>query len=424
MPAITVEKIVYPGKSLGHIDGIVCLTDEGLPGERVEIVPGKIRAHLIEARTERLIAPSPRRTQPRCAHYRACSSYQIMDDAFQLEIKSVQLEEILAAAAAEPAPIRMIASPLTWNYRTRARFHVLWTPQGGRPAYNVPGIRDEFVPVDVCHLPAAPLFDLVTAALQAFPRPAPALREIEARVGADRSAPLLIFHWSAPPGPRDLDPVLMGLSPAWRPAGIVNVFKRRGRDEEILVWGRDFIEERVGEARFRIGARSFFQVNPAVLPAVIDVMAGALRSHGARRLADIYSGLGLLGLTLAPEVEAVYAVDDEPENIRRLKENIALNRTAGVTVCEGRAEDWMDWVLDRNIDAIVFDPPRKGLDPGLIARLLRRPVPLILYLSCNPTTLARDLKSLEPSYRPIRLTGFDFFPQTPHIETLAILERR
>jgi 23S rRNA (uracil1939-C5)-methyltransferase len=107
-----------------------------------------------------------------------------------------------------------------------------------------------------------------------------------------------------------------------------------------------------------------------------------------------------------------------------LKENAARNGAAGLTICDGRAEDWMVWVQDRGVDAVIVDPPRKGLDAGLIKALTVRPVPLLLYLSCNPATLARDLLMMRPAYRPILIQGFDFFPQTPHIETLAILERK
>jgi 23S rRNA (uracil1939-C5)-methyltransferase len=84
----------------------------------------------------------------------------------------------------------------------------------------------------------------------------------------------------------------------------------------------------------------------------------------------------------------------------------------------------MGWIQDRGVDAVIVDPPRKGLEPALIGALTGRPVPLVLYLSCNPTTLARDLKLMRPGYRPVLIQGFDFFPQTPHIEALAVLEKR
>jgi 23S rRNA (uracil1939-C5)-methyltransferase len=424
MPDLLIDKIVYPGRSLGRLGETACLTDAGLPGERVEVEALKERPRLIEARTTRILDPSPRRRPPRCGHYRACSPYQVMDEGLQADIKRSQIAEILAADLAGLGTPEMTPSPRAWHYRRRIRFHVLWTPAGPRPAYNVPGTRDEFIPVDVCHLPAPPLADLIRAALECFPGPLPSLREIEARIGSDPAAPLLIFHWGIPPAPRDLDPVLTRLPADLRPAGVVSVVRRRGREEENLVWGRDWIEESVGPAVFRIGARSFFQVNPDILPAVLAAMAEALASGGARRLADLYCGLGLFGLALAPLVESVVAVESDPQNMRLLKENAARTPAHHVTVCDGRAEDWLPWIRDRGLDAVIVDPPRKGLETTLIKGLVEKPISRLIYLSCNPTTLARDLALLRPAYRPVSIRGFDFFPQTPHIETLVVLEKR
>jgi tRNA/tmRNA/rRNA uracil-C5-methylase (TrmA/RlmC/RlmD family) len=347
-----------------------------------------------------------------------------MDEELQADIKRGQLAEILAADLVGLGTPEMTPSPRAWHYRRRIRFHVLWTPAGPRPAYNVPGTRDEFIPVDVCYLPAPPLADLIRAALECFPGPLPSLREIEARIGSDPASPLLIFHWGIPPAPRDLDPVLTRLPADLRPAGVVSVVRRRGREEENLVWGRDWIEESVGPAVFRIGARSFFQVNPEILPAVLAAMAETLASGGARRLADLYCGLGLFGLALAPLVESVVAVESDAQNVRLLKENAARTPAHNVTVCDGRAEDWLPWIRDRGLDAAIVDPPRKGLETTLVKVLVEKPIARLIYLSCNPTTLARDLALLRPAYRPVSIRGFDFFPQTPHIETLVVLERR
>jgi 23S rRNA (uracil1939-C5)-methyltransferase len=424
MPVITIEKIIYPGRSLGHADGIVVLTDEGLPGERVEVETISAHPRRIEGRTVRIIEPSPRRVPARCAHHRACAPYQVIEYGYQLDIKTAQMREILdREGTAGMPPLELVPSPAVWNYRNRVRFHVLWTPRGGRPAYCVPGSRDEFIAVERCHLAAEPLQTIITGALRAFPRPVPSLREIEARVSAASGETLLVFHWDAPPAPTALDPVLPVLLEGDRPAGILNAWTKKGKGGEALVWGREWITDRIGEASFRIGAGSFFQVNTSILPAVTEVMASVLLRAGVRRLADIYAGLGALGLVLAPLVEAVFAVESEPGNIRFLKTNVELNQPAPVTICDGPAEEWMDWVLDRGVDAVIVDPPRKGLDPALIRSLKRRPAAVVLYLSCNPATLARDIERLGGTYRTTLIKGFDFFPQTPHLETLVVMEK-
>jgi len=423
MPIIRIEKIVYPGRSFGRVEGVVCLTDEGLPGELAEFEPLGVKPGLIEGRTVRIIEPSPRRVPPRCAHYRVCGSYQTAEIGLQIEIKRSQWTEIFAPRRpAEAAAFEVVPSPLAWNYRTRTRFRVLWTPTGGNPAYNVSGSRTEYVPVDVCHLLAEPLQVLIKDALRAFRRPAPGLREIEARLSLASGETLLVLHWSAPPNSRDFDPVMADIAAGPRPVGIINVVKTRGNEREETGWGRDAIEEKIGGVVFGIGARSFFQVNPSILPAVIEIMAEEIRRRRCRRLADIYCGLGLFGLALATDVDRVFLVESDPSNLRFLKANIDRNGVSESTICDGPAEEWIGWVLDRGADAVVLDPPRKGLAPAIVEELKRRPVPLILYLACNPMTLARDLGRLSPRYRTARLVGFDFFPQTPHLETLAVLE--
>lgn len=422
---LRIEKIVYPGKSLGRSGGKTVLTDEGLPGETVEIEILKEKSNLIEARTTGVPAPSSFRRSPRCAHYKACSPYQIMNDSLQIEVKTGQLRELLTGAGGGSGlEIDILPSPVLWNYRNKARFHVLWTSHGGRPAYNVPETRDRFIPVEVCHLVPPPLQSVIADALAAFKRPVPALREIEAKISGTTGEILLNLHWKEIPAVPDLDPVLARLLEGHRMAGIVGLVSHGRKIEEILHWGRDFIVDRVAGRDIQIGARSFFQINPHIFPSVLDEMRSALQEAGAAILADLYSGLGTFGLALAPLLKKVYFVESGPENIAFLKKNIRLKPSDALTICDGPAEEWMPWILDRGVDAAVLDPPRKGLDPSLIDRLNARPVPLVLYLSCNPSTLARDLKHFGRSYAVAGIKGFDFFPHTPHIETLAVLKAK
>jgi tRNA/tmRNA/rRNA uracil-C5-methylase (TrmA/RlmC/RlmD family) len=117
-------------------------------------------------------------------------------------------------------------------------------------------------------------------------------------------------------------------------------------------------------------------------------------------------------------------VESDPEAVSFLRSNAARAESTRFTICDGSAAEWMSWVLDRGVDAAIVDPPRKGLEDSVLEGLAARPVPLLLYLSCNPATLARDLRRLQAAYRVVSLRGYDFFPHTPHIETLAILESR
>lgn len=424
---IVIEKIVYPGRRMAAHEGRVVFTDEGLPGERVDVEIVREKKNFLEARTLAVIDKSGRRIEARCDHYRICSSYQPLPYEDQLELKKSQLREILGEVAG-PAEdkFELVPSPEIWHYRNKIRYSVIWEGGGARLAYHQPGSRDEFVGLTGCHLVGKRINELLSVVLEIIERNGlRSLREVEARESrVGRRELLLNLYWSASHDAGSVDPILAGLSARFPLAGVVSFERRRGTEQEIVEWGRPLLEERIGEVRFEIGARSFFQVNTGILETVIGDMKKLTGFRGTERLGDFYCGVGTFGIALGRSVKEIYGVESEPSNIRFLKTNISLNRLPQFKIFEGSSEEWIPRLLERKLDAAVFDPPRKGLDTKTVSALLRLPVPTILYLSCNPATLARDLKALTPAYRITALRAYDFFPHTPHIETLAVLNSR
>jgi tRNA/tmRNA/rRNA uracil-C5-methylase (TrmA/RlmC/RlmD family) len=141
-------------------------------------------------------------------------------------------------------------------------------------------------------------------------------------------------------------------------------------------------------------------------------------------IADLYCGLGTFGMSLARRAREVFGVEPDADNIAFLKKNLERNGIGNFAVCEGTAEEWLPEILERAPALVIIDPPRRGVSQGLVRRLVDDPVPRLLYLSCNPTTLARDLEGFVEGYDLAAVRAYDFFPHTPHIETLAVLERR
>ncbi len=423
---LTIEKLVYPGRSMAVLDGKVVFTDEGLPGEIVEAEPAGDRKNYLEARTTKIVRPSPSRVAPRCAHYRACSLYQPLDYAAQIEVKRAQLAEILAGTVETPAAgFEFVPSPEIWDYRNKARFAVLRSGGTVQLAYNVPGSRNQLVPVDDCRLVARPVAELLQALLDIVRAGNfQSLAEVEAKQGENGREILLNLFWSGSPARRDIDGIVAGLSSRTPLVGIVSQ-RRKGRAfAEATEWGRGWVEDRVAGTEFLVGARSFFQVNRPLLERVIADIAAAARFEGTERLADLYCGLGTFGLALAAAVREVHGVESDPANIACLRRNIERNKVRNFKMYEGPAEEWAAPLLAGGMDAAVFDPPRKGLGPEIVRSLLASPPARLFYLSCNPTTLARDLKALAPAYAIALVRGYDFFPHTPHIETLAVLEKK
>jgi len=426
-PRLRIEKIVYPGRSLGRRESRVYFTDEGLPGETVEIEILKEHASFIEARTTAVPVPSPLRIPARCGHYRTCGVYQTLPYDAQLDLKKNQLREICRTAELSvPDEIDIVPSPAIWRYRNKVRFSLARRKREFFLAYNEPGSRTEFVEAGGCFLAgdrACATADEVLDVVRV--NSISNLAEIEIREGRPDGDSLLNLFWKAPRKVRDIDPVLSSVGTRSGAAGIVSWTAGRGRRiTETPEWGRSSIRTRIGDLEYEIGAGSFFQVNESILPRVLADMAEAASFQGTETIADIYGGVGTFGLALAGRVKRVHIVESAPEAVPYLNANIARNRMSNVTVCEGTAEEWMAELAGRGLDLAIVDPPRKGLDPAVIQALIAHRVDKVIYLSCNPTTLVRDLALLGRIYTIKSFRAYDFFPQTPHIETLAVLNRR
>ena len=423
---IRIDKIVYPGRRLGLADGKVIFTDRGLPGETVEVEVTKDKKSYAEARTLGIIEPSAARVEPRCAHYLACSPYQDMDYGLELEVKKGQVAEIMTRELRRPFErIDITPSPEAWGYRNRIRLRVLWEDGRARFVYHEPGEQASFVSVDRCHLVPARVNDLLARVLAIIEGgPFASVEGIEIRTSRSKGESLAVCDLSSGTEAEAFGAALKAIKKEHALAGAVaSVFDgKRRRDERLF--GRDFLEEAVHGLTFHIGARSFFQTNVGILERVFDDIAAAAAAQAGETVADLYCGLGTFGISLAKRAREVFGIEADPGNLAFLKKNLALNGIGNFAVCEGTTEEWLAEVLERMPGVVILDPPRKGVDPAVVGGLVGEPVALILYLSCNPTTLARDLKGLLEAYELKDLRIYDFFPHTPHIETLAVLEQR
>ncbi len=422
---LRIEKIVYPGRSLGRSEGKAVFTDRGLPGELVEVDARSVKPAYVDAVTTLIVEPSPRRTEPRCDHHPACSPYQEMEYGFQLEIKAAQVAEILAHDAGFEIAVEAEPSPAIWGYRNRLKLALRWDGERPRLAYHAPGSRNAFVPVDHCHLVTDSLGGALRGARDAAAETgAREIEAVEVRAGHPEGRPLVIYHLSPGARAKAVRAAAKALEARKTLAGIVAVITERRGVREMRLAGRDFVKAQIGGSVFQIGARAFFQVNAPQLEKVAAAVASRIRGLGRPVVADLYCGIGTFGLLLSGVAERVIGVESEPENIADLERNVALNGAGNFSVRQDRSEAWVAHLAEEYVDAVVADPPRKGLDRAVVEALVARPVPLLAYLSCNPSTLARDIKGLRGAYDVAGLRVYDFFPQTPHIETLVFLERK
>ncbi|GAE92293.1 RNA methyltransferase [Gracilibacillus boraciitolerans JCM 21714] len=198
-----------------------------------------------------------------------------------------------------------------------------------------------------------------------------------------------------------------------------------GKKTKVL-WGEEYIYDEIGDVKFAISAKSFYQVNPTQTKKLYDKALEYADLSGNETVIDAYCGIGTISLFLAQKAKKVYGVEIVPEAISDAKENAKLNHIDNVEFYVGQAEKVMPWWQAQGLkpDVIVVDPPRKGCDEVLLHAMLEMKPKRIVYVSCNPSTLARDLRVLEDGgYHTKEVQPVDMFPQTTHVECVALIDR-
>lgn len=197
-------------------------------------------------------------------------------------------------------------------------------------------------------------------------------------------------------------------------------------DETKHLWGKNEIEERLDELTFDLSARAFFQLNPAQTKVLYEETRKALQPQSTDQIIDAYCGVGIIGLSLATKVKSIRGMDVIPEAIEDAKKNAEKSNIHHALYETGKAEEWIPkWLKDGfKADGLIVDPPRTGLDDQLIQVLLEHPIKKMVYVSCNPSTLARDLSRLTSKYHVDYLQPIDMFPQTAKCEVVVSLKRK
>jgi len=427
---IKIEKIVYPGKSLGYA-GKTVFTDEGLPGEVVLVEIKKVKKNYIAATTQKILEPSLRRQKPKCTHYRVCGPYQVIEYECQLEIKQGQLKEIFSHQLhLSSFPLVTIPSPSPFGYRNRAHFHLLEDKGFFSLAYHQPESLTEFVLVEQCFLLPEKVNDVLKQVIAILSNiPLIPIKELEIRYSFSTGEVILILFLKE----NDLRQKKFELSlenkikeilSVLPVSGMIAVIRKNDRKNKCISFGQNLIWETIEGVSYAIGPQTFFQVNIPILKHLFRDLKVLLSLSGRERVADLYCGVGTFGLFLASQVAEVYGVELLSENITFLNKNLKENRINNFFITEGRAAEWTAEILHRGVDIVFVDPPRRGLETQVVEALMMYPARYLLYLSCNPSTQVRDLGRLLQVYELQEVRFYDFFPQTPHIETLALLEKR
>jgi len=442
---LDVDSLAFGGNGVARLDGFVVFVRRGLPGDRVRARVTKVKRSHAEALATEVLRPGPERVEAPCAHFPACGGCRFQDLAYeaQLEQKQLQVRDALErlAGIAEP-PLEQIVpcEPEIFHYRNKVEYSFTSTEAGPALGFHRAGRWDEVLEIDRCWL-IDDLGNAIRDAVRDWARE----EGLEAYSQTDGSGYLrhLVLRQGRNTG-QALVQLVTAPGEKFEAGYFVDVLRRFPEVRSIhwsvndtpavvtnlpslLLWGEEWIEEELGGLRFRVRPNAFLQTNTAMAEQLYALAREAAGLTGGETVWDLYCGIGTIGLSLAGDALTVWGIEVSEESVACALENAVLNGITNAAFFAGNVGEVVEELLERSgaPDVVVVDPPRAGLAGKALRRLGRIGAPRLVYVSCNPTTLAGDVKALrdEHDYELKRLTPVDMFPHTPHVESVSLLER-
>lgn len=437
---VTFSDLLANGQAVGRAAGVVVFCFGPLPQETARVVVTTVKAKYVVARLLGLIATSPSRAEPFCPVFGDCGGCQVQHLAYPAQLawkKDVLRNALQRIGGFGTIDVRnTIGMTVPRAYRNKMSLVVERQPAAPPTIGFYRQRSHDVVPIDACPIVMPQLSDYVTrlGAARSNPSTAPALadaRHLVARAAqATGQAVLTITTTRESRASRDAAPALLADLPGV--VGITNSFDLSGENAIVgrrhrLLAGSPEIEETIHGVRYRVSAGSFFQVNVEIVGRIFEFLKPELRAQPG--VLDLYCGAGTFSLFFAKHGCRVLGIEESPQAIAEARANAALNQMQARAVFHAdRVERFAGSDQGRAALAgarVVFlDPPRKGSDEATLAAIASAGVAQVWYLSCDPATLARDLKFLAAKgYGLDTVQPFDMFPQTGHVEALATLHR-
>jgi 23S rRNA (uracil1939-C5)-methyltransferase len=396
---LSIQSLVYEGTGLGRLpDGKAVFVPFVLPDELVQIRIAEDKQRFAFADLISIEKESPLRIQPQCEHFGECGGCHYQHIAYKDQIKfkkEILLEQFQRIGKTEPQqPISAIPSPMEWAYRNAVQFHI---NQDGKLCFN--NRRNELFVVKECHLPM------------------PAINQIWPQIdfGSGLSIDRIEFRQS-----QDGE-IMIGIRGERNevpeietdiPASIVHLEK----NDSLVLAGDDRLDMWIGERHFRVHAASFFQTNFRAAEKMAVKVREIIVTNKCKTIFDVFCGVGFFSAFLADTAEKIVGVESSPTAC----DDYAFNLDAydNATLYQGRAEQILP-ALDSHPDCVILDPPRAGLRKEVTQAVIQLKPRLLIYISCNPATLARDSRHLKNGgYQLKESVLVDMFPQTYHIESI------
>jgi len=421
---VKIEKLVYGGKGLGRVNGRIVFVPHVAPGDLVVAEETARKSGFSEAKVVKVLESSKYRVKPICPYFGRCGGcdWQHIDYEQQVKAKRLIVEENLQKIGKirNPRIDEVIPSPSPWNYRNRAQIKV----KDGKVGFFGKNSH-QLVEVDKCPLLKKDLEGI-------FPKMKEFLKELPTEpyefhiYSSNKDEVLLkiVYQGRFKRVELSLDRVreILGLNLIGY--GIYKV-SSGGYPERVKFFGRDFTYERVGKFKFRVSADSFFQVNLFQVENLITRVSKAATEAQFMLAGDLYCGVGTFTIPVGRYVHRAFGIESNFWAVSDALYNKDINGLRNVQFFCREAEDGLKIVEDFSPDLVIVDPPRSGLSGKVVKTLARLPrLKKIVYVSCNPSTLARDLALFHKfGVNLERAKVLDMFPQTYHVETVAYLRK-
>lgn len=446
------------GRAIARLDSFVVFVEGGVPGDRADVTVYRKKKNFAEGRIERLLEPSPDRVAPACSHFGSCGGCKWQHFAYpkQLAAKQAYVRDAFERIGKLDIPAQepIIGSEQVFAYRNRLDFSCAnrrWLTkeemnQGASSVRNVIGFHapqrfDKVLDIDRCYL-QDDRSNLIRQAVlryadehgfQFFDPLAQTgfLRNLTIRnTSTNEWMVLVVFAYEDESKQLGLLNHLAEQFPFI--TSLLYTINTKRNDtftglEFICFKGREYIEEAMEGLRFRISAKSFYQTNSAQAYVLYKIAREYAALTGRETVYDLYTGTGTIALFVARSAAKVAGIDYVEDAIADARDNARNNGISNVAFMAGDLKATLNdefIALHGKPDVVITDPPRAGMHEDVIATLLRLLPDRIVYVSCNPSTQARDIQLLDEAYAVSKMQAVDMFPHTTHVENVALLIRR
>ena len=442
---LTIKRLGINGEGVGYFKKQVVFVPGALPGEEVVVEATKIHSKYAEARIKKIRIKSPHRVRPLCPIYEQCGGCQLQHLAYSQQLKEkrdivIQALERHTKLTLEKLDIReTIGMENPWGYRNKSSFQV--GEKDGKLLAGLYGLNShQLIDIDQCavqHPQTTEATAVVKRILQDLHIPIynektwkGIVRTIVTRVGVQTGELQVVLITSQKELPKKALIIAEIQKRLPRVKSIVqNINGEKTSlifgEETVKLAGEDFIQETLGDLQFELSARTFFQLNPAQTLKLYNEVKKAADLTGTEKVLDAYCGVGTIGLWLADQAAEVRGMDVISESIEDAKKNAKRHGFTNTKYVPGKAEEVLPkWVKKGwKPDVVVVDPPRTGLDSQLLQTILQVEPKKLIYVSCNPSTLAKDIQVLSKNYDVKYIQPVDMFPHTSHVECVVLMSR-